>query len=316
MKRSVMYSVFMILVGGLLAACGRTTEPPVTPTTPKVGDTVLSPEYVNDNLKDYGKWLANTVVNSVRSSGFEDPPTLAGSLMAQQTRDCGFDSKDGWSDQDGDYVQNNYERIFVSCNQDRGGYTEVKNGYFQVQDEDDNNAESGLRSRAQDLTFDFYVPNTGGILEHQLRFQDTWDFALTRTPASTTPSYDLKYALTFVATKVSGGQFGRSWKGVLDVSGSYSPTTDKDLKEILKENDKNYYDNGVIQGASGLMIMDDKAAFAVAFDLEFANTCQATPVAGTLRIDDGTNKLELTFSGCENVTYFYNGVDMAAPAAQ
>lgn len=296
MKYGIIFSIFFI---SLLSACGRAPQ-----TTPKVGNTPLTQQYASDNLKDYSKWLANTVVNSIRSSAFEkelEPKPIRGNLTAQQESSvCGFEEdtyKD--NDNDGDSVQANFQTTFVSCLQDKGTYYEIKNGQIWIEDADDNEVESGMRSRATDLIFDFYNRGeTGSQDSQQLRLEDTWDVTVLKN----SNRGSLSYTLTMTATDYRR-DVPASVKGVLTVAGVYEALADKD--SVFDNND---YDNAVIESASGELLINDKAAFSVTLEnLQFAETCLATPVGGKFKLSDNSNTFTLEFAGCETVTYTYNG---------
>jgi hypothetical protein len=295
-KYGIVYSVLLM---GLLSACGRAPQTTVTVPQPKVGETPLTEQYVKDNLQDYSKWLASTVVNSLRSSGIEKSPP-AFEAQQEDDSDCGFKTNEGLGDVDMDSVPVNFQRTFVNCSQDKGFYIEVKNGFVHIQD-----AESGLRSQAKDLVFDFDAKNEDRTIQRQLELRDTWDFAVTKSGDSGA----LAYVLTMVATTFEGGNPTKTSKGTLNLAGVYSALGDGDLND---------YDNGIINEAEGVLTLNDEAAFnAVIVDLQFSVNCQATPVSGSLNLDDGAdNRLEIIFNGCETLSYLYNGIDMSVEPQQ
>lgn len=247
-------------------------------------------EYSEKNLKDYSVWLAGTVVNSIRSSGFETsaPANLA---AQQETPVCGFEGIK-IDDIDQDMVPKIFSTIFKDCKQDRGGYIEVKKGDFQIEDLDDGNAESGVRSRAKNLIFDFYAPGADTTLvQPQLTFQDTWDFTVSKSEDTG--------ALAYVLTMIGSKPGVQPVKGALSLAGEYAATADSD---------KNDFDNAVITQASGKLIIDDNAAFSATLEnLEFVDSCQASPVGGKMTLGDNTNTLTVEFTDCETVVYSYNG---------
>ncbi len=295
MKYRFVYSVLLI---GLLSACGRAPQTTVTVPEPEIGEVSLTQQYITDNLKDYSVWLAGTVVNSIRSSGFEvtPPPPKAGLTAQQELAPCGFEGI-VVTDDDKDTVPKIFSTTFKNCVQDKDTYKEVKNGDFQIEDLNDADAESGVRSRATNLSFDFL--NTGtGETNSRLTFQDTWDFTITKSG----DTGSLAYVLTLTGTKPGSS----SITGRLTLSGVYTATSD---------NDANDFDNATLNEAGGKLVLNNTAAFNATFaDLAFEDGCQASPTSGTLTLSDNTNQLVVTFTGCETVTYGYNGVAIFEPA--
>ncbi len=296
MKYRIVYSVLLI---GFLSACGRAPQTTVTVPEPNVGDVPLTQQYVEENLKDYSLWLANTVVNSIRSSGFETPAAL----MAQQAgAACGFEGI-AVVNTDDDSVPKDFTTKFENCFQDKDTYIEIKNGEFHIEDVNDNDPikgpRSGVTSRATDLTFDFYTRNGDGSQgEPQLTLKDTWNFTI----GTVGDMGAMNYRLTMVATKPGI----RSIKGVLELAGEYA---------INGDGDRNDFDKAAITGAAGELVIDNKAKFKASVDnLAFVEDCPATPTDGSLSLSDGNNTLTLEFSGCEQVLYSYNGNPLFAPA--
>jgi hypothetical protein len=304
-KYSFVYSFLLI---GLLSACGRAPQTPVNvPAKPEVGAVPLTEQYAAATLKDYSRWLASTVVNSIRGSAFEKIASVnPANLTAQQVSSvCGFESETYQDvDQDEDSIQATFETTFVECLQDKGSYYEVKNGQISIQDSDDNDAESGFSSRATNLTFEFYERGQEGTQDSkQLTLQDNWDFSLLKEGKTGS----LAYVLTMIATDHKGS--GATTKGRLALAGEYQVLAD------ANGFDRNDYDNAVIKSASGDLVINDNAAFTVTTEnLQFSDTCLATPLAGKLTLSDNTHTFSLEFAGCETVNYSYNGVPVFAPA--
>jgi hypothetical protein len=296
----IVYSVLLIgsLSIGFLSGCGGTPQKTVTIPDPKVGEVLLTQQYVAENLKDYSVWLAGTVVNSIRSSAFGD---TSAKLVAQQASAvCGFESIP--INLDEDFVPKEFSTTFVDCVQDKGTYFEIKNGTFSIADENDDDpkvgATSGVTSRATNLSFDFYDRNDDGSLGNaQLTIKDTWDFTISKLGNTGA----LNYRLTMIGTK-PGTKTG---KGVLEFAGQY---------EVAGDANRNDYDNASITGATGVFTMNDTAKFNMSIDtLTFVNTCQATPTDGEFNLSDGANTFTLEFAGCENVIYKLNGETLFSP---
>jgi hypothetical protein len=305
-KYNILFSIFLI---SLLSACGRA---PQEVPQPKIGDTALTQQYAGDNLKDYSKWLASTVVNSIRGSAFEEVAevdSLKSKLLAQQADSvCGFEptnDPEEFKDADLDKVMKIFQRTFVNCEQDKGSHIEIKNGQIWIEDSNDDDAESGLRSRAVDLTFDFLDKFNNRA--QQLKFQDTWDFTILKD----SNRGSLSYALTMIATDYQRAS-ETSVRGQLSLTGVYEAVADKNGGF-----DKNDYDNAVISNASGELLVNDKDAFGVTLEnLQFSETCLATPVSGKLSLSDNTNVFIVEFAGCEAATYSYNGNMVFAPTSE
>lgn len=311
MKHSFVYSLLLI---GLLSACGRPPQAVNVPTPkPKVGDVLLTEQYAADNLKDYSMWLASTVVNSIRGSVFEKvPESVPGGLMAQQSSSvCGFEPGkfNDYQDNDGDGVEANFRRTFVNCEQDKGNYIELKNGQIWIQDADDKKAESGFKSVATDLTFDFFDKFSSVQRDQQLKLQDTWEFTIEKSEGK---SGSLAYVLTLVGTGYENNSALTAVKGTLALAGEYTAVADSNGSF-----DSNDYDNGIIDNASGELIMNGAAAFNATLEaLTFSDSCQATPVSGAMILGDGTNTFRIDFDGCEAMTYSLNGTTVFAPAPE
>jgi hypothetical protein len=256
-----------------LAACG---------STPTVGDQPLDQQRA-DELKFIAPILATATVNGLRM----DDATAA--LRSQQASgNCG---QADFTDADDDSIPASYNSTFQDCTEDKFFWIEVKNGVVVVTDKDDTNPQSGFTSRATNLRIDYFSKNSQGQKDENWgRMVQNWDADVNVSQNQA----DGRFSLTIDLTDVRKNQ---SWRGSLDVSGSYIPARDNDL---------NNFDAGTIN-FQGQLRLGDFALNKIITNLTFNETCQAGPVSGKVRYDDGgENFFEVTYTGCDEGTFTYN----------
>jgi hypothetical protein len=255
-----------------LTACGG---------TPKIGDQPLTQQKAEE-LKFIAPLLASATVNSLRQQ------TQAMTLSGQQASgNCGQAS---YTDADKDSVPALYNSTFVDCTENKLIWIEVKNGVVNVADKDDNNPQSGFTSRATNLRVDYFANNSGQKGENWGRVVQNWDANVDVSATGSRGSFVLKIDLTNVKEN-------KSWSGSLDIEGSYVPKADNDL---------NNFDAGTIN-FQGQIQLGDFVLGKTITNLTFDETCEAGPVSGKVRYDDGgQNFFEVTYTGCNKGTFSYN----------
>lgn len=265
--------IFFVAILLFLTACG---------STPKVGDQPLTQQRAEE-LKFISRILASATVNGLRMDG------QGAALRAQQASgNCGQAS---YTDADRDSIPVSYNSTFQDCTEDKFFWIEVKNGKVIVNDKDDNNPQSGFTSKAENLRIDYFSKtNTGQKNENWGRMVQNWDADVNVSSSQA----DGSFALTIDLTDVKENQ---SWRGSLDISGSYVPAADGDL---------NNFDAGKIN-FKGQLQLGDFVINKTITDLVFDETCLAGPKGGKIRYDDGgQNFFELTYTGCNTGTFTYN----------
>lgn len=268
MKRFISITALLVF----LTACG---------STPKIGDQPLTQQRA-DELKFIAPILARVTVNSLRVEG------QSTTLRAQQASgNCGQAS---FTDADKDSVPASLNSTYQDCTEDKFFWIEVKNGVVKVTDKDDTNPQSGFTSKAENLRIDYFGNNNGQKGENWGRMVQNWDADVTVSSSQATGSFALTIDLTDVKQN-------KSWRGSLDLAGSYVPTDDDDL---------NNFDAGTIN-FKGQIQLGDFVLGKTITDLTFNESCQAGPTGGKIRYDDGgQNFFEVTYTGCNAGTFTYN----------
>jgi hypothetical protein len=256
-----------------LTACGG---------TPKVGDQPLTQERAEE-LKFIAPILASATVNGLRMEG------QSAALQAQQASgNCGQAS---FTDADRDSIPASYNSTFEDCTEDKFFWIEVKNGVIVVSDKDDNNPQSGFTSKATNLRIDYFSKNDVGQKDENWgRMVQNWNANVDVSSTQSSGSFTLTIDLTDVKKN-------ENWRGSLDIEGSYVPTDD---------DDPNNFDAGTIN-FQGQIQLGDFVLGKTITNLTFDETCEAGPVSGKVRYDDGgQNFFEVTYTGCNKGTFTYN----------